>query len=137
MPDVKNSRRNWLKYFGYSLFLPFGWLWFKSIDENKPDSKKEELNGNEIPEGISFYDNFIINKKSSKILVFSNKCTHLGCRISSYEDDALVCRCHGSKFDINGKAIKGPAWKSLQKYKNTVENETGKLIIELTTKDSN
>lgn len=44
-------------------------------------------------------------------------CTHLGC-IAQWKPDAnmIVCPCHGSEFEPNGKQIKGPATHSQPHY---------------------
>lgn len=47
----------------------------------------------------------------------SPNCTHLGCRLSfNSELKSWDCPCHGSRFDIDGKAIDNPALKNLEKY---------------------
>jgi cytochrome b6-f complex iron-sulfur subunit len=44
-------------------------------------------------------------------------CTHLGC-IAQWKPEAnmIVCPCHGSKFQPNGKKIEGPATRSQPLY---------------------
>ena len=39
-------------------------------------------------------------------------CTHLGCTVES-SPQGFTCPCHGSRFDPQGKLIRGPAAKSL------------------------
>ncbi|MFD6858899.1 ubiquinol-cytochrome c reductase iron-sulfur subunit [Rhodococcus sp. NPDC060090] len=41
-------------------------------------------------------------------------CTHQGCNITDVEDDLIVCRCHGSKFALDGVPVDGPAKKPLK-----------------------
>lgn len=42
--------------------------------------------------------------------VVHNKCPHLGCSlIFNEEEKTWDCPCHSSRFDINGKCIKGPS----------------------------
>ncbi len=45
----------------------------------------------------------------------SSVCTHLGC-ITRYQPDAQViaCPCHGSRFNLEGEVIGGPAPRPLQ-----------------------
>jgi Rieske Fe-S protein len=41
---------------------------------------------------------------------FSATCTHQGCTVGSVEGGAIVCPCHGSRFDIStGAPVAGPA----------------------------
>ena len=36
------------------------------------------------------------------------KCTHRGCGLQTRKSD-LVCPCHGSRFDLTGAVLEGPA----------------------------
>ncbi|MFG2353424.1 FAD-dependent oxidoreductase [Streptomyces sp. NPDC048521] len=45
----------------------------------------------------------------------SARCTHLGCLVSfNRAERAWECPCHGSRFDVDGKVIQGPAVKPLE-----------------------
>ncbi len=45
------------------------------------------------------------------------KCTHRACDVSYHPDDKnFYCPCHGSKFDIYGHVLTGPASVPLQYY---------------------
>lgn len=43
-------------------------------------------------------------------------CTHLGCTINVTPTE-LVCPCHGSSFDRQGRVLKGPADRQLLRYR--------------------
>lgn len=54
-------------------------------------------------------------------------CTHLGCTVTVTED-ALSCPCHGSLFDRQGKVLKGPADRSLERMKVEIRGERVEVI---------
>lgn len=61
----------------------------------------------------------------------SGICTHQGCIVSDYDgtNNVFVCPCHGSRFDLNGNVVQGPAPRKLNEYNTRVENSS--LIITL------
>ena len=62
--------------------------------------KMKEFKVNEI--------SILLINYQEKLYAVSNKCTHLGCKLSkgTLEENNLTCPCHGSKFDItNGKLV--------------------------------
>ncbi|HEX5077487.1 MAG TPA: ubiquinol-cytochrome c reductase iron-sulfur subunit [Gemmatimonadaceae bacterium] len=42
-------------------------------------------------------------------------CTHLGCTVE-IEESRLVCPCHGSNYDREGRVLRGPAEHPLARY---------------------
>jgi cytochrome b6-f complex iron-sulfur subunit len=54
-------------------------------------------------------------------------CTHLGCTVTVTED-ALSCPCHGSRFDRQGKVLKGPADRSLVRMKVEIRGERVEVV---------
>ena len=64
------------------------------------------------------------------IYALSAVCTHLGC-ITRYvsDENAIACPCHGSRFDIEGAVIHGPAPKSLPWLEATVD-AAGNLVVD-------
>jgi nitrite reductase/ring-hydroxylating ferredoxin subunit len=70
----------------------------------KPDEMKE-LKIDEVP--------ILLINYQGNLYALSNKCTHLGCKLSKgkLEENIITCPCHGSKFDItSGKLVE---WISL------------------------
>lgn len=73
----------------------------------------------EVPEGeLRSYDlpsgRVAVAHVENSIFAVGDECTHQGCPLSEGElsktDDAVVCACHGSTFDLStGEPIEGPA----------------------------
>jgi Rieske Fe-S protein len=51
--------------------------------------------------------------------VLSPKCTHRECTVD-IQGARLVCPCHGSTFDREGKVLRGPAERPLARYEASV-----------------
>ena len=54
-------------------------------------------------------------------------CTHLGCTIEQ-RNFGFECPCHSSRYDINGKVLKGPASRDLPKFR-IAESQDGNLHL--------
>jgi len=54
-------------------------------------------------------------------------CTHLGCAIK-LRNFGFECPCHGSRFDLEGKTLKGPAVSPLKKL-HVEQTEEGTLRL--------
>lgn len=72
---------------------------------------------------------FIVRTKDGRFYALSAICTHLGC-ISNWkaEEKIIACPCHGSKFDIGGKVLEGPAPRSLLRF-GILLDENNHLIV--------
>jgi ubiquinol-cytochrome c reductase iron-sulfur subunit len=46
-------------------------------------------------------------------LVVIGICTHLGC-VPGRSKDGWLCPCHGSRYDLSGRILKGPAPRNLE-----------------------
>lgn len=65
---------------------------------------------------------FVIRKDETNVLVLSNICTHLGCRVSWHPDiQEFVSPCHDGHFDINGNVTKGPPPRPLDEFATKME----------------
>lgn len=90
------------------------------------------INDAKLGPGIYLYDTFILVKSAVKLKVFSNKCTHAGCRINKEIDGQLLCPCHGSRYDaLTGKVLQGPAANALPSIPFHIDAKTGELIIKV------
>lgn len=57
------------------------------------------------------------------------RCTHRGCQPDAVAD-RLVCPCHGSEFDLQGRVLEGPADQPLTRY--AVRLEGTDLVVSMT-----
>jgi Rieske Fe-S protein len=60
----------------------------------------------------------------NKVVAFSSKCTHMGCKVNLPINGEVQCPCHGSLFDDKGKLIHGPAKSDLESYSAKLKDST-------------
>ena len=125
------ERRTLLKFIlalaGGILAYPLANL-FKAVPKKRKESVVifediQELNKPMIKNGVWLV------KNEDKIFAFPNRCTHLGCPLN-FVEDKFVCKCHGSRFDIRGKKIMGPAKRDLPRLHVFLTND-GKAVVKL------
>lgn len=127
------NRKTFLKLSTIAVTATLIALWKMMINSQKKLSDKPvetRLDVTKLISGTYFFDRFIVVKSSFGIRVFSNKCTHAGCRINQQTDGQLICPCHGSRYDSsNGKVIQGPAGLSLSKIPFKLDAKTGEIVV--------
>lgn len=76
------------------------------------------------------YGLFVVKKSDTEVRVFSDICTHLGCRVSWYADQKhYISPCHDGHFDIIGNVVSGPPPRPLDEYITKIEN--GNLFVQI------
>jgi nitrite reductase/ring-hydroxylating ferredoxin subunit len=68
----------------------------------------------------------IIARDPGGLYAMTSTCTHEGCdmlREGSVSRDGVYCSCHGSTFDVNGKAVSGPAHGTLAHFAVSVDRQ--------------
>ena len=81
-----------------------------------------------IPKG-STEPIYVLALGNRRYAAVSPICTHLGCTVE-IEQARLVCPCHGSTYDREGKVLRGPAEEPLATYRAGVTADDI-LVIEL------
>lgn len=72
---------------------------------------------------VNSYGVFVLRQTDQQVRVFSNICTHLGCRVSWHPDlQHYVSPCHNGHFDIVGNVVSGPPPRPLDEFEIKVEN---------------
>jgi len=74
------------------------------------------------------YGLYVIRRNESEVRVFSDICTHLGCRVTWYtEQQHYISPCHNGHFDVLGNVVSGPPPRPLDEYITKIEN--GNLLV--------
>jgi menaquinol-cytochrome c reductase iron-sulfur subunit len=69
-------------------------------------------------------------KSETDVRVFSDVCTHLGCRVTWHADQKhYISPCHDGHFDIVGDVISGPPPRPLDEFVTKIEG--GELFVHL------
>lgn len=75
-----------------------------------------------VPEG-RFH---LSHTKGDGLVVLYQVCTHLGCLPKWVPTNhRFECPCHGSKYQLDGKYIEGPAPRSLDRFRTTITFANG------------
>jgi Rieske Fe-S protein len=60
-------------------------------------------------------DHVLVVRQNGQVYAVSSICTHRACDLEAV-GDRLRCPCHGSRFDLSGRVVKGPAGRPLPRY---------------------
>jgi Rieske Fe-S protein len=75
--------------------------------------------------GGAFLGGVVVTQPTAgTFLAFSPVCPHKGCNCDSVTGETINCPCHGSKFNLNGGVVNGPATTGLSPKSVTVEGES-------------
>lgn len=115
--EFSEEKRKFLKILFYGGVGMFFYASVKNLSylsklpPKKISISKEELN--KIQE-VYVGEEFVLVKEKNDWKVFSRRCPHLGCKLNYHsEKRILLCPCHQSTFDLEGKYLSGPAKKNL------------------------
>ncbi len=138
MPTSRRDflRRGW-KVGGGLLAIAAGWTGYESlrplasaasgatIDLGSPSTYPAE-SATYLSQGRLFVAN-----TGTEIFALSQKCPHLGCRVPFCDSSGqFECPCHGSKYNIGGEWIEGPAPRGMDRFALTVNPGTGTLVAD-------
>jgi Rieske Fe-S protein len=72
---------------------------------------------------------YVLALGNRRFAALSPICTHLGCTVE-IEESRLVCPCHGSNYDREGRVLRGPAEHPLARYRVELTSDDV-LVIDL------
>jgi len=156
-PDAARSRRDFLKGFvvgtAFSSFA--GREWFATVVadcvpsvatagilrvkvgdfpalQNENGSVRLAINSftRDGPNG-TFYPVLVNRGTGDQFFTLRTRCTHSGCVVPPFSAAAAasVCSCHGSRYDLDGSVLQGPALSPLTPYLNSFDGTI--LCIEI------
>ena len=69
-------------------------------------------------------EGFVVDKDGSYWVALYQRCVHLGCTVP-FRDDCVSfkCPCHGSHYNVSGEYLDGPAPRSLDRFKMSLQGE--------------
>lgn len=67
-------------------------------------------------------------RRGESVYALDLVCTHLGCTVN-VTPTGLVCPCHGSSFDREGKVLEGPADRPLKRYAVEADGERYRVLM--------
>ncbi len=59
----------------------------------------------------------LLIRRGEEVFALSPICTHRGCKVRAQDDNSFLCKCHKSRFDVDGKVMNGPAVTDLLRLK--------------------
>lgn len=72
----------------------------------------------------------IVRESADSYYALSMLCTHAACFVDSPSSNGvMVCRCHGSEFNMQGQVLRGPAGRPLHRYNVAYDAATGEVTL--------
>lgn len=130
MENLPQSRRKFIKTL--TLLLGSGGLLIRYLIPRSSGKRKvlASASAADVPlNGALLFTNerLALLRDDNGLYALSLICTHLGCTVTVAED-AITCPCHGSRFDRQGKVLKGPADRSLERMSVEVHGDKVDIV---------
>jgi Rieske Fe-S protein len=129
------NRKTFLRLATFSAVAAFVALWSIMTGKSKELTERpvvNRINASKLGTGIFLFEKFIVVKSESLLKVYSNKCTHAGCRINQEINGELVCPCHGSRYDSStGKVFQAPPGLPISEIPFGIDAKTGEITIKI------
>ncbi len=83
-----------------------------------------------VPVEVAGRPILLIRTDEQTIVALNRICTHVQCDMDpqisgAWDGEKLICLCHDSHFDAQGRVLQGPATRDLQVYPTTFDAATG------------
>ena len=71
----------------------------------------------------------VIRLSENEVIALSSRCTHQGCEVNNPSSGSITCPCHGSRFDLHGQVLNGPAQSPLHEFQSKLEGNSITLTL--------
>jgi len=127
-------RRGW-KLGGTLLAAAAGWTTYESLRPLASAASGATINLGDPsryqPESATYISQgrLFVAHTGTELYALSQKCPHLGCRVPFCDSSGrFECPCHGSKYDLGGEWVEGPAPRGMDRYGLKVVG--GSLVVD-------
>jgi cytochrome b6-f complex iron-sulfur subunit len=121
------ARRRFLntiwKILGVGLLVEAGWTSYDILNPKASGAFGGLLNAGDprdYADGVVKYfldGRFYVTSSAGDLVALYQKCPHLGCRVPFCGSSGrFECPCHGSKYNIRGEYIEGPAPRGMDRF---------------------
>jgi cytochrome b6-f complex iron-sulfur subunit len=128
------ARRRFLstawKVLGLGLLVEAGWTSYDILNPKPSGAFGGVLDAGSVAdykEGAVKYfldGRFYVTSSSGNVVALYQKCPHLGCRVPFCDSSGrFECPCHGSKYNLRGEYIEGPAPRGMDRFLIKVEGD--------------
>jgi len=128
METIRHTRRTFITaLIGLPLLMGGLWRFLTPKAVRKPALLRVPIA--DIPAGgalVFRQERVAVMREGTGFIAMSLVCTHLGCTVA-VTPDGMVCPCHGSHFDRQGKVLTGPAQRPLARL--IVEQTATELAV--------
>ncbi|GAW68358.1 cytochrome B6 [Geoanaerobacter pelophilus] len=130
MAQTDRSRRSFLA--ALISLLAGGWLVGRFLTPKlRPQNTLLTVAKAELPpDGALVYREarVALMRRGDSVYALDLVCTHLGCTVN-VTPTGLVCPCHGSRFDREGKVLEGPADRPLKRYAVEADGDRYRVLV--------
>jgi Rieske Fe-S protein len=130
MENLAQSRRKFITTL--TLLLASGGLLVRYLTPRTPGKRRVLVTAAAAevpPDGALVFrtERVALMRDDTGFYALSLVCTHLGCTVVVTEE-ALSCPCHGSRFDLKGAVLTGPADRPLTRMHVEVRGDKVEVI---------
>jgi cytochrome b6-f complex iron-sulfur subunit len=81
------------------------------------------LKGSNLTDQLA-YEWWVKDSDGTYWVALYQRCVHLGCTVPFRDDcDSFKCPCHGSHYNVDGEYLDGPAPRSLDRWKMSLDGD--------------